>query len=165
MKHALLTLALLPLACASNAAAAPDAPSRPAAHADSCSAAGAVVFEIDHRVNPGAKLATSTVKVFASGAWTRDEIDGDGKAAARRTGCIAKPELKQLETTLSGATWKVETARMHCMAFSAEFTEYQVNGKLVFTQRLCSGLSLDANSRAKLDAAIATVDGELAKAP
>jgi len=167
MKHALWTplLALLPLACASSAVAAPEAPAKPAAHADSCSPTGAVLFEIDHRVTPGAKLATSTLKVFASGAWTRDEADAEGKAAARRTGCIARPDLKQLETTLAGAPWKVTTARMRCMAISAEFTEYQVHGKLVYTLRLCSGQTLDEASRAKLDAAIATVDGELAKAP
>ena len=167
MTHApslLALLALLPLACASSAAADPATPGKPAPAADSCHPTGPVVFEIDHRADPAAKLTTSAVKVFAGGAWTRSETDGEGKAAAPRTGCIAKPELKQLEATLSGAPWKVTTARIRCMAISAEFTEYQVHGKLVYTQRLCSGQTLDDVSRAKLDAAIAKVD-ELAKTP
>jgi hypothetical protein len=50
------------------------------------------------------------------------------------------------------------------MAISSEFTVYQVNGKPVFTRRLCSGESLDDKSRGKLDTAVAQVDGELAKA-
>ena len=44
------------------------------------------------------------------------------------------------------------------MAMSAQFTVYQVNGKPVFTDRLCSGESLDEKSRTKLDAAVALVE-------
>jgi hypothetical protein len=161
MHNALILLAVLPLACAS-AAAAPE-PTKPTA--ESCRPRGAVVFEIDHRVEPGAKLSTSTVKVFASGAWTREETDADGKALAPRGGCIAKPELKQLETTLHGATWKVTIARIHCMAVSESYTVYQVDGKPVFTDKLCSGAALDDKSRAKLDAATQLVEREIARSP
>jgi limonene-1,2-epoxide hydrolase len=156
-------LGVLPLACAS-AAAAPDPPPKAAA-ADGCRATGPVLFEIDHRVDPGAKLATSSVKVFATGAWAHDETDSDGKAAAQRTGCMAKPAVQQLSTTLHGAAWTVTTARMHCMARTAAFTVFQVDGKAVFTERLCSGQSLDEASRAKLDAATSQLNAELAKAP
>ena len=164
MKHALLVLAILPLAC-SNAAAAPaptPVPPRsppPAA----CRPTGAVVFAIDHRVDrgvePAAKLPTSTAKVFANGAWTRDEADPEGKPLAPAAGCLAKPDLKQLEATLAGATWKVTKAQVHCMAVSATFTVYEVRGRPVFTQRLCSGEVLDDKSRGKLDAAVALVEG------
>jgi hypothetical protein len=162
MQHVLTFLTMMALACASSAAASPDTPA-PAGRADVCRPRGAVTFEIDRRVEPGAKLGTSAIKVYASGAWTRDETDGDGKPAAQRTGCLAKPELQQLQRTLSGATWTVRTAAVRCMAISVEFTVYQVNGKPVFTRRLCSGQSLDDNSRTKLDAAIALVEGEVAK--
>jgi hypothetical protein len=172
--HATKLLALLPLACAS-AAAAPDRPPPPAPTApapsppagtrpDQCRPAGAVLFEIDHRAEPGAKLATWTTRVYASGAWTRDDRDADGKAAPQRVGgCLARPELKQLETTLANAPWKVTTATIRCMAISSEFTVYLVQGKQVFTRRLCSGESLDDKSRAKLDAAIAQVEGGAGK--
>lgn len=164
MRHAIKLLAVLTFACASSAAAAPDTATRPAPRADGCRPTGAVRFEIDHRVDPGAKLATSTIKVFANGAWTHDQTDADGKAAAQRTGCIAKPDLKQLETTLHGAAWKVSVSRIHCMAVTSTFTVFQVNGKPVFTQRLCSGEALDDKSRAKLDAAVAQVEAEVGKA-
>jgi hypothetical protein len=163
MQHALKLLALLPLACASSAIASPDR-AAPTRHTDACRPGGAVVFEIDHRIDPGAKIATSAVKVFASGAWTRDETDADGKPGAQRLGCLAKPEIAQLQDTLAGAAWKVNVKAIRCMAMSAEFTVYQVNGKTVFTRRLCNGESLDDKSRTKLDAAIAMVEGELDKA-
>jgi len=172
MKLGLPLLALIPLACASRASAAPERPAKPAPVApaapvasDGCRATGPVVFEIDQQVDPGAQLATSAVKVFATGAWTRDDTDADGKARAQRTGCLAKADLKRLDATLHGAAWKVTMARMHCMAMSPQFKVYQVDGKPVFTQRLCSGQTLDDKSRAKLDAAIAQIDAELAKAP
>jgi hypothetical protein len=173
MKNALLLLTALALACAPSATAAPDhpaaptppaAPAAPERRADACRASGKVTFEIDHRIDPGAKLPTSTIKVFASGAWTREETDADGKALPQRTGCLARPDARQLETTLAGAAWKVTKAQFHCMAMTPQLTVYQVDGKAVFTDRLCSGESLDDKSRAKLDAAIALVE-QAQKAP
>ncbi|HEU4730466.1 MAG TPA: hypothetical protein VFT22_21355 [Kofleriaceae bacterium] len=158
MQHALLLLALLPVACAS-AAASPEPGGKPAPPAAACRPTGPVLFEIDHRVDPGAHIATSNTKVFGTGAWTHDETDADGKAAPQSAGCLDKAELKQLETTLSGATWKVTINRIHCMAVSPAYTVYLVRGKQVFTQKLCSGASLDEKSRAKLDAAVALVEG------
>jgi hypothetical protein len=165
MQHAPLLLSLLPLACASAVAApdsskpaAPPTTSRPAPAA-ACRPTGAVLFEIDHRVEPDAKLATSTTKVFSNGAWTHDETDADGKALAQTSGCYAKADVQKLSTTLAGAEWKVTTARVHCMAMSPSFVVYLVNGKQVFTRKLCSGQDLDEKSRTKLQAAIAQVEG------
>jgi hypothetical protein len=72
---------------------------------------------------------------------------------------------KQLDATLQGAAWKVTTAQIHCMARSASFTVYQVAGKPVFTQRLCSGETLDDKSAAKLAAAVAQVEAATASRP
>jgi hypothetical protein len=165
MKNAITPLAALLLACAPSATAAPDTPAPPAQRADTCRASGKVMFEIDHRVSPGAKLPTSAVKVFASGAWLREDNDADGKPLPPHTGCLTRPDVKQLETTLAGAPWKITKAQFHCMAMTAQFTVYQVDGKAVFTDRLCSGESLDDKSRAKLDAAIALVDQAQKAAP
>jgi hypothetical protein len=151
---------VLVVACASSASAeppAPAAPSPPAAPA-ACKPTGAVVFQIDHKVEPGAKLATSAVKLHATGAWTRDETDPEGKAQPQTAGCLARPDVKQVTDALHAAPWKITTARIHCMAMSPQFTEYRVDGKLVFTQKLCSGQSLDDKSRAALDKAIARVE-------
>jgi hypothetical protein len=164
--HPAKLLAALSLACASSAAAAPDtAKPAPKADADACPATGKVLFEIDHRVSPGAKLGTSTVKLFATGAWTRDEADADGNALPQTSGCVAKADVKRLADALHGAPWKVTTARIRCMAVSAQFTEYQLDGKPVFTQRLCSGQSLDKKSSAALDAATKQLEPTAPKSP
>lgn len=164
MQH-LTLLALVSLACAASTPAAAEPPAPPARRADACRTTGKVTFAIAHRVEPGAKLPTSSIKVFAGGGWTRDETDADGKALAQRTGCLARPDARQLETTLAGAPWKITRAQFHCMAVSTQFTVYQVDGKTVFTDKLCSGESLDDKSRAKLDAAIALVEGAVKAAP
>jgi len=176
MKHALKTLALLTLVCASPAARAdtpkPDAPkpatpapastaTKPApapAKPAACRPSGGVLFEIDHRAEPGAKFAVSTTKVFNNGAWTKDGADADGKALPQTSGCYAKADVQKLKTTLSGAEWKVTTNEVHCMAVSSTFVVYQVNGKPVFTRKLCSGQDLDDKSRTKLMAAIDQVE-------
>jgi hypothetical protein len=170
-------LALLALACASSVALAdepkPAAP-KPATPAPAptqakptagppkpaaCRPSGGVLFEIDHRADAGAKLATSTTKVYSNGAWTRDELDADGKALPQKAGCYAKADVEKLKTTLSGAEWKVTTSQVHCMAVSPTYVVYQVNGKPVFTRKLCSGQDLDEKSRTKLMAAIDQVEG------
>jgi hypothetical protein len=51
------------------------------------------------------------------------------------------------------------------MAVSAQFTEYQLDGKPVFTQRLCSGQSLDKKSSAALDAATKQLEPTAPKSP
>lgn len=164
--------AVLLVACASSASAeptpappkqAPAAPATPAAPAApatpaDCKPTGRALFEIDHKVESGAKLATSAVKLYASGAWSHADVDAEGKAQPLTTGCLAKPEVKQVADALHAAPWKITTARIHCMAISPQFTEYRVNGKLVFTQKLCSGQTLDDKSRAALDKAIALVE-------
>jgi hypothetical protein len=169
--HRLFALsAVLLVACASSASAeppapappksAPAAPAAPAAPpaADGCKPTGAVLFQIDHKVEPGAQLATSAVKLYASGAWTRDETDAESKPQPRAQGCLARPDVKPVVDALHAAPWKITTARVHCMAMSPSYTEYRVDGKLVFTQKLCSGQNLDDKSRAALDKAIALVE-------
>jgi hypothetical protein len=155
-------LVLLSLACASGADAAPPA-TRPAPKPDTCAATGKVVFAIDHKVSPGAKLGTSSIKVYATGAWSRDDTDADGQAMAPTSGCLAKAEVKKLSDSLRGVPWKITTAKIRCMAISPQFTEYHVDGRAVYTQRLCSGQNLDDKSRAALDAATKQV--ELAAGP
>lgn len=163
MRNAFTLLVVLLLACAPSASAAPDKPAPPPPQANACRASGPVLFQIDHRVEPDAKLPTATVKVFASGAWTREGTSADGKPLATRSGCLAKPAVKELRTTLHGAAWKVSVAQVHCMAMSSTFIVFHVDGKQVFTERLCSGHALDDKSRAKLDAAVAQVEREVGK--
>jgi hypothetical protein len=146
-------LALLAFGCASTATADP-AP-RPAAPAHrpakGCVAKGTPVFQIDHKADPGAKLATSAFRLYESGAWTYEPKDADGKPEPAKRGCLSADEKTAVKAELA-VPWKVTTAQFHCMAHSPAFTEYSVNGKLVYTARLCSGQTLDeASEKARKD--------------
>jgi hypothetical protein len=141
----------------STAAAAPA--KKPAAKPAACRPGGGALFEIDHRADPGAKLAIWTIKVYGKDAWPRDEFDADGKALPQKAGCYAKSTSGSSRPPLSGPEWKVTTSQAQCMAMSPTFAVYQVNGKPVFTRKLCNGQELDANSRTKLMVAIDQVEG------
>jgi hypothetical protein len=174
MHTALKIFAILALASAT-ASATPDAkpaptptqakPATPAAgdklspNGAACKPSGAIVFEIDHLVDPEAKMATSLIKVYANGGWTQERNDSEGKALPQVAGCYTKADVQKLTTTLAGAEWKVTTNQMHCMAASPAYTIYRVNGKSVFIRKLCSGDVLDEKSMTKLQAAIAQVEG------
>lgn len=152
---------ILALACLSLACATAGAEPQPAAPAPSagrklpppkgCVARGTPIFEIDHEHEPGATLATSAFRIYASGAWQFEPKDADGKAGEPMRGCFAGPELAAIRADLK-VDWKTTTAQIHCMAVSPAFTVYKVNGKTVFTQKLCSGVTLDeASEKARTD--------------
>jgi hypothetical protein len=176
MRNAPLMFAVLTLACASAAAGPTPTPAKPAAGAGSAASGAqaptmkaaaqpcqpgnsAVVFEIDKLAEPEAKLATSLYKVYANGAWTKDNFDTEGNKLPQNAGCYTADSVKTLQATLTGAEWKVSTAAVHCMAVSPAYTTYRVNGKSVFIRKLCSGDSLDQKSMDKLQAAIAACEG------
>jgi len=115
-----------------------------------CVARGTPMFEIDHKVEKEAKMPTSTFKIYDSGAWTFASTDADGKAAEPKRGCFAGDDLTAIKKDLE-VEWKVTTAKFHCMAYSAAFTDYSVHGKLVYTARVCSGKSLDDASQKALN--------------
>ena len=153
MKLAALAVAIVALAAPAYARKAPPP--------KGCVARGTPIFEIDHRVDKEAKLPTSTFKIYESGAWTYESTDAEGKAGEPKRGCFAGDDLTKIKADLE-VPWKVTTAKFHCMAFSPAFTEYSVNGRQVFTQRLCSGKSLDDASTkalAELEARAKTVTG------
>ena len=157
MRYTIALSAVLLFACASSAAVGPGSPKAPP-HGDTCRPTGKVLFEIDHKVIPGAQGETSTIKAFYTGAWTREGVDAGGKPEAQTFGCLDQAYTKELASSLHGVPWKVTTARIRCMAISPTFTEYRVDSKLVYTEKLCSGQSLDDKSRAALDDAVAHVE-------
>ena len=150
----ILALACLSLACAT-AGAEPQpatpapAPARKLPPPKGCTARGTPIFEIDHDHDPAAKLTSSTFKIYASGAWQFEPKDADGKAGLPMRGCFAGADLTAIKDDLK-VDWKTTTAQVHCMAYSADYTEVTVGGKLVYTQRMCNGISLDAASQAAL---------------
>jgi hypothetical protein len=157
-------LALFAFGCAATATADPapkPAPSAPARRppAKGCVAKGTPVFQIEHKADPGAKVATSSFRLYESGAWTYEPKDADGKPEEARRGCLAADEKTAVKADLD-VPWKVTTAQFHCMAYSSAFTEYTVNGKLVYTAKLCSGKTLDEASQK----ALTDLEGRLTKA-
>ncbi len=152
----ILALACLGFACATAGAEPPPAAPAPAAGRKlpppkGCVARGTPIFEIDHEHEPGAQLTTSAFRIYASGAWQFEPKDVDGKAGEPMRGCFAGPELAAIRADLK-VDWKTTTAQIHCMAVSPAFTVYKVNGKTVFTQKLCSGVTLDeASEKARAD--------------
>jgi hypothetical protein len=147
----IFAIACLTLACATTAGAQPSpAPRRPPPP-KGCVARGTPMFAIDKKADPGAKLKTSSFKIYESGAWTFQPVDADGKAGVLERGCFAGDDLAKIKEDVK-APWKVTTAKFHCMMYSPSFTEYSVNGKLVYTARMCSGKSLDdASTKALAD--------------
>ncbi len=111
-----------------------------------------VVFELAKSTS-GA-LAAST-KVYADGAWIYvEQPEGKGKQSA---GCLDAAQRATIATTAK-VPWTVTTAQIRCMAVSATTTAISVAGKPVFTEKLCSGQSLDAASQKALEAAHALLD-------
>jgi hypothetical protein len=122
-----------------------------------CKAEGTPLFEIAKRSD--AKEPTSTTKIYATGAWTFQPIDKDGRAGALTTGCFDKPALTAIRTVINESPWDVTYDRIVCRAYSASYTEYYVHGKHEYTARLCGGQRLDAESAG----AVRAIETQLAR--
>jgi hypothetical protein len=85
-------------------------------------------------------LPTSDLVIASTGAWRFDQRDGTGNVTTR-TGCLTSAQLPKLRGALRGATWKVgfDPSEPHCMAHPADYTEYMVNGMVVYSYRMCDG--------------------------
>ena len=113
-----------------------------------CKPTGAVTFEIDHS---GATTGprSSTLKIFANGAWTYESTDANGGAGPKGGACLDEATGKQV-ADLVKVPWKTENV-MHCMARTAERTDFLVNGKKVFTEIMCNSVKLDDASAKALE--------------
>lgn len=135
MKKLLLLASLIP-ACA---AAAPQRTSP--------KLVDGILFEIDHQKDAGDSVTSFTV-VHDSGAWTYNDSTG-----AKRSGTLTAADLAAVKTAVHAATWHVEADQVSCMARSAEYVDYVVDGKRVWTDRTCEPQHLDADSRKNLNTA------------
>jgi len=146
-----LALACLMLATATASATPAEPAKKPA-----CSSAGAPVVEIK-LVQLGSEPAGHVTKIFKGDGWRVQDIDKAGKVSDDKQGCADSADVKDLRAKLDKAKWKITTARNHCMAMATTSTEYRVKGKLVWTERMCSGQTLDTDSAAAIDAVKAIV--------
>lgn len=122
-----------------------------------CAATGTPMFEMRHRSD--AREATSTIALHASGAWTFQPIDADGRLGALSTGCLDKSTMQSLRSVIEQSPWDTTTSQITCRAYSPRFTEYFVHGRHEYTARLCGAQRLDDKSLG----AIEIIKGELAK--
>ncbi len=157
------TYLLASLLSLSTAVAAPSAPTPPTppgppspstlrAPDDRCQATGDVLFEIDHDLDMRFSKAggqVSSLVLYATGAWTLETRSADPRPSTT-SGCLDAKQLTEIRKDLERATWHIDHAEITCMAISANYTEYLANGKLVFTERVCSPDSLDKKSAASL---------------
>jgi hypothetical protein len=132
------------------------------AHADkapTCKAEGAPIFEIDRKdtANPKSLQAAT---LYATGAWTFEATDAEGKKSAPTSGCLSADAMKKIKQELAAAKWKTTTAKIHCMAISPLFTAYKAGGKQVFEAHVCGAQTLDEDS----NKAVQDLEKELAAA-
>jgi hypothetical protein len=147
-----MKLALALLVVASTATAGPVAPVKKIG----CRVDGATVVEVK-LVKLGSEPAGHVTKIFSGEGWRIEDIDKAGKASDEKHGCVDEAELRGLEAKLDKAKWKITTARNHCMAMATTSTDYTVKGKVVWSERMCSGQTLDKDSAAAIDAVKAAV--------
>jgi len=126
---------------ASTAAAEPAKPR-------TCSPAGGVLFEIDQRAT--GKRTTATTRLYANGAWRSQTFDTDGTRADTEQGCLAPDVMKAIADALRGAPWKVTHSQPTC-TLSPRWSTFKWKTRTLFTERDCSGNSLDEQSTQALD--------------
>jgi hypothetical protein len=117
------------------------------AFADPCKTEGTPLVVIDHQAL--AKQPTSITTLFAGGGWTITGKDAAGKPTATRKGCLDKAALAKVEADVK-APWTVTQKRINCKLAATTWTVDSVNGKEVFTERVCGRDVLDEKSAAAL---------------
>lgn len=144
--------------CASAASAAPNS-KPPATTPPACDATGPVLFGLD--VEPAPNLPTrqfrdKAFRLHDNGAWTYVETR-DGKRLHDLAGCLTAQTTAAVRKRLALAGWKVTQAPIVCTIAPGWITRYSASGKVVFTEAMCSGSTLDTRSRQILDQTIAEV--------
>lgn len=121
------------------------------AAAEPCKPSGSVIFEIDQRAVPNAKLTTATTKLYANGAWQSEVRDPDGRVARRDAGCLAAAKVEAIRDELRGASWKTSPSGLTCRSDQPRYTAYLRNAHQVFIERSCNLDVLDETSQHAID--------------
>jgi len=137
---------------------APRPPPPPAPYSR-CTIGWNTLLEIDDLTELPDQLPTGKLTLYANGAWNY-VIWTQGKFVRADSGCLPDvqfEELVKLAKRLVAAPWTTHRPEFTCAAYSASYREFRINGKLVYTQRMCDGLMLDAKSQKVLADALAFV--------
>ena len=127
----------------------PPPPPPPAPVTTSCSTTGTPLFEIRRREEGTAE--STRIALHGSGAWTVTSIDKHGRTSAPTTRCLGRKALAPLHAAVTRAPWDTTISRIVCKAYSPNFTEYHVRGKLEHTARMCGAERLDDESRRAIE--------------
>jgi hypothetical protein len=95
--------------------------------------------------NASEPKAAITNAIYASGAWTHEIVDAEGKPdpSQNRTGCLAEAMLKVVKSRLAQVSWKTYPDHSKCEEPSSLWTAFIIDGKTVYEDRTCSGKKLD----------------------
>jgi hypothetical protein len=153
----LLILSLVS-ACATTSPSSPAAPTTPIQdESKACEPSAEVIFTIARNSDTPNEHATSTFRIYSSGLWRFHETEAGGKPGRKLEGCVKDDRLGKIVTTLDAAPWTMTRADMTCMAYSAQFVDYEVAGRHVWSERMCGPEQLDATSKQALGEASALV--------
>lgn len=119
-----------------------------AATTPACAPSGRQLVELDF-IDDIATAPQATVRLFASGGWTFDETTKT-KATRSFSGCLGKDAVATIIADVDAAPWQVTRKPIACRAYGSRSTAIKIDGKLVFTERACSGDVLDADSAKRL---------------
>ena len=107
-----------------------------------------VVFAIDHKLKIDVDQPTWRFQMRSDGSWTYVQMKKQ-TVTKRASGRLPINQVHKIQRLLN-TKWEVTTADVTCMAFAAQFTEYSVNGGVVWKDEMCSGESLDKTSTRRL---------------
>jgi len=101
-----------------------------------------ILFGISPRPNGayGAGFDGKAISVSESGAWVTSQM---GRI---ERGCLPADVVVKIRTELASAKWQVDHDVITCAAVPMYFVDYTVFGKGVYTEAMCSGSRLDADS-------------------
>jgi len=107
-------------------------------------------------LKPSKDVAPPTITggftIWATGGYRSFEQDPDtNKITNERTGCLDDADFTQVKAALAEATWKFTTAKHKCMVMSVNHTEWTVNNKVVWDDKVCSGQIADAATQKAID--------------
>ena len=107
-----------------------------------CTTTGTPLFEMRERSEVDRPEVTT--KIFQTGAWTVESETG------LESGCFDRKELREIRRAVQRAPFKITSSPIACFAYDPNFTEYLVNGRLLFTERMCSGKRADNQTQEAL---------------
>jgi hypothetical protein len=98
------------------------------------------------------KEVTGGFTIWPTGGYRTFEQDPDShKITSEHAGCLDEADVTQVKAVLAKATWKFTTAKIKCMVMSVNHTEWTVNDKVVWDDKMCSGKTPDASTQKAIE--------------